>query len=78
MTDRRPRAVRDRRGSPDAFLAERARSGATAAEPRRMSAADFGADPDAVLRGEAGTLRHWNGLLPRVTDTHPERGGRPE
>jgi hypothetical protein len=44
------------------------------AELQRMSADHFGADPDAVLWGETGTLRHWNGLLARVTDAYFRRG----
>jgi hypothetical protein len=44
------------------------------AELQRMSAERFGADPEAVLWGEHGTLRHWNGLLARVTDAYSRRG----
>jgi hypothetical protein len=43
------------------------------AELQRMSAEHFGADPEAVLWGEHGTLQHWNSLLARVTDAYSKR-----
>ena len=74
MTDHRARAARDRQESLDAFLAENARFDAMVAELQRMSAEHFGADPEAALWGETGTLRHWNGLLAQVTGAYFRRG----
>lgn len=74
MTDRQARAARNRQESLDAFLAEKARFDAMVAELQGMSAEHFGADPEAVLWGETGTLRHWNGLLAQVTDAYHKRG----
>ena len=58
----------------DAFLAGKARFDAMVAELQRMSAEHFGADPEAVLWGEHGTLQHWNELLAQVTDAYSRRG----
>ena len=59
MTDRQARAAENQQKSLDAFLAEKARFDAMVAELQRMSADHFGADLDAVLWGEHGTLQHW-------------------
>ena len=75
MTDpRQGRAAPDRQESWDAFLAEKARFDAMVAELERMSAEHFGADPDAALWGETGTLQHWNRVLAQVTDVYFKRG----
>ena len=74
MTDRTTRTARNQERSLEAFLAEKARFDATVAELQRMSADHFGADPEAVLWGETGTLRHWNGLLAQVADAYHKRG----
>lgn len=73
-TDRRARAAENRQKSLDAFLAEKARFDAMVAVLQRMSAERFGADPEAALWGETGTLRHWNGLLAQVTNAYHTRG----
>jgi hypothetical protein len=74
MTDRRAPAAENQQKSLDAFLAEKACFDAMVAELQRMSSEHFGADPEAALWGETGTLQHWNGLLAQVTDAHFKRG----
>jgi hypothetical protein len=74
MTDRQARAAENQQKSLDAFLAGKARFDAMVAERQKMSAERFGADPEAVLWGEHGTLRHWNELLAQVTDAYSRRG----
>ena len=66
--------VMNQQKSLDAFLAEKARFDAMLAELQAMSAEHFGADPEAVLWGETGTLQLWNSLLARVTDAYFRRG----
>ena len=43
-------------------------------ELQQMSADHFGADPEAVLWGEAANLEHWNSRLRQVTDAYFKRG----
>jgi hypothetical protein len=58
----------------EAFLARKAEFDAMVAELQQMSDDHFGADPDAVLWGTAGTLEHWNSRLRQVTDAYFHRG----
>jgi hypothetical protein len=73
MADRRARAAENQQKSLNAFLAGKARFDAMVADLQKMSAERFAADPEAVLWGEHGTLRHWNGLLAQVIDAYFER-----
>jgi hypothetical protein len=74
MTDREARAALNQQKSLEAFLAKKAEFEALLAELQQMSADHFGADPDAVLWGEAANLEHWNSRLRQVTDAYFKRG----
>ena len=56
MTDREARAARNQQNSLAAFLAKKAEFDALLAELQQASADHFGADPEAVLWGEAAWL----------------------
>jgi hypothetical protein len=74
MADREARAALNQQKSLEAFLAKKAEFEALLAELQQMSADHFGADPDAVLWGEAANLEHWNSRLRQVTDAYFKRG----
>jgi hemerythrin len=74
MTDREARAALNQQKSLEAFLAKKAEFDALLAELQQMSADHFGADPEAVLWGEAANLEHWNSRLRQVTDAYFKRG----
>jgi hemerythrin len=74
MTDREARAALNQQKSLEAFLARKAEFDALLAELQQMSADHFGADPEAVLWGEAANLEHWNSRLRQVTDAYFKRG----
>jgi hemerythrin len=74
MTDREARAALNQQKSLEAFLAKKAEFDALLAELKQMSADHFGADPEAVLWGEAANLEHWNSRLRQVTDAYFKRG----
>jgi hypothetical protein len=74
MTDREARAALNQQKSLEAFLAKKAEFDALLAELQQMSADHFGADPEAVLWGEAANLEHWNSRLRQVTDAYFRRG----
>ena len=58
----------------EAFLARKAEFDALVAELQQMSAAHFGADPDAVLWCEAADIERRNHLLREITDVYFRRG----
>ena len=58
----------------EAFLAKKAEFDALLAELQQASNDHFGADPEAVLWGEAANLAHWNSRLRQVTDAYFKRG----
>jgi hemerythrin len=74
MTNREARAALNQQKSLEAFLAKKAEFDALLAELQQMSADHFGADPEAVLWGEAANLEHWNSRLRQVTDAYFKRG----
>jgi hemerythrin len=74
MTNREARAALNQQKSLEAFLAKKAEFDALLAELQQMSADHFGADPEAVLWGEAANLEHWNSRLRQVTDAYFRRG----
>ncbi|WP_291297703.1 hypothetical protein [Elioraea sp.] len=74
MTDREARAALNQQKSLKAFLAKKAEFDALLADLQQMSADHFGADPGAVLWGEAANLDHWNSRLRQVTDAYFKRG----
>jgi hemerythrin len=74
MTDREARAALNQQKSLEAFLAKKAEFDALLAELQQMSADHFGADPEAVLWGEAANLENWNSRLRQVTDAYFTRG----
>jgi hypothetical protein len=74
MTDREARAALNQQKSLEAFLAKKAEFDALLAELQQMSTDHFGADPEAVLWGEAANLEHWNSRLRQVTDAYFRRG----
>jgi hypothetical protein len=74
MTDREARAAANQQRSLEAFLAAKAEFDTLIAELQQMSADHFGADPEAVLWGEAANLEHWNSRLRQVTDAYFKRG----
>jgi hypothetical protein len=57
-----------------AFLAAKAEFDALLADPQRMSADHFGADPEALLWGHVGSLTLWNSTLRAITDANFKRG----
>jgi hypothetical protein len=73
MTDREARAALNQQKSLEAFLAKKAEFEALLAELQKMSADHFGADPEAVLWGEAANLEHWNSRLRQVADAYFKR-----
>jgi hypothetical protein len=74
MTDREARAALNQQKSLEAFLTKKGEFDALLAELQQMSADHFGADPEAVLWGEAANLEHWNSRLRQVTDAYFTRG----
>jgi hypothetical protein len=74
MTDREARAALNQQKSLEHFLAKKAEFDALLADLQKMSADHFGADPEAVLWGEAANLDHWNSRLRQVTDAYFKRG----
>ena len=74
MTDRQSKHEAGRQRSVDAFVTEKVRFDALLAELQCMSADHFSADPDAVLWGNVGDLKHLNGLLAQVVDAYFRRG----
>ena len=74
MIDRDGRAVRNQERSLTAFLAKKAEFDALLAELRRASDDHFGADPEAVLWGEATWLADATAKLKDIADQHLKRG----
>ncbi|CAH0242607.1 hypothetical protein [Roseomonas sp. CECT 9278] len=58
----------------DTFLARKAEFDALLAELQQASADHFGADPDAVLWGQAAWLTDASRRLRDITDQHFHRG----
>ncbi|WP_291295376.1 hypothetical protein [Elioraea sp.] len=71
--DRAERAAVTQQRSLEAFLAAKAAFDAQMAELQAMSAEHFGADPEAVLWGEAASLADWTRRLREVTDAYHRR-----
>ena len=74
MTDRQNRAEKNQQQSLALFLTRKAEFDALLADLQRMSDDDFGADPEAVLWGDAANLEHWNSRLREVADCYFKRG----
>ena len=70
MTKREPNQQR----SLDAFMARKAEFDAALAELQQASVEHFGADPDAVLWGEAAWLADATTKLKDIADQHFRRG----
>ncbi|WP_239451670.1 hypothetical protein [Elioraea rosea] len=67
-------AVANQQRSLEAFLGAKAEFDALVTDLEAMSADDFGADPDAVLRGHAANVAGWTRRLREVTDAYHRRG----
>jgi hypothetical protein len=74
MTDRDARAARNQERSLAAFLKHKAEFDALLAELQQASADHFGADPEAVLWGEAAWLADATAKLKDIADQHFRRG----
>ncbi|HEV7266506.1 MAG TPA: hypothetical protein VGN83_16525 [Falsiroseomonas sp.] len=74
MTDREARAARSQENSLAAFLKHKAEFDALLAELQQASADHFGADPEAVLWGEAAWLADATAKVRDVADQHFRRG----
>ena len=74
MTDREARATRNQERSLAAFLAKKAEFDALLAELQQASDEHFGADPDAVLWGEAAWLTDATAMIKNIADQHFRRG----
>lgn len=74
MTDREARAARNQQKSLEAFLAKKAEFDALLAELKQASDDHFGADPEAVLWGEAAWLTDVATKLKDIADQHFRRG----
>ena len=61
----------------DAFLAKKAEFDALLAELQKTSDDHFGADPEAVLWGEAAWLADATAKLKEIADQHFRRGEYP-
>jgi hypothetical protein len=72
--DRAEKAAVNQQKSLEAFLAKKAEFDVLLAELQQMSADHFGADPEAVLWGEAANLSDWTRRLRAVTDAYHRRG----
>ena len=64
----------NQRRSLEAFLARKAEFDALLAELQQASADHFGADPEAVLWGEAAWLADATAKLKEIADQHFKRG----
>ena len=74
MTDRTSRTARNQENSLSAFLAKKAEFDALLAELAQASEDHFGADPEAVLWGEAAWLSDATANLKDIADQHFRRG----
>ena len=74
MTKREAQATRNQERSLAAFLTKKAEFDALLAELQQASDEHFGADPDAVLWGEAAWLTDVNAKLKDIADQHFRRG----
>lgn len=64
----------NQRRSLDAFMARKSEFDAVLAELQQASVEHFGADPDAVLWGEASWLADSTAKLKDIADQHFRRG----
>jgi hypothetical protein len=74
MTDREVRAARNQERSLAAFLTNKAEFDALLAELQQASDDHFGADPEAVVWGEAAWLADATAKLKDIADQHFRRG----
>jgi hypothetical protein len=74
MTDRDARAARNQERSLAAFLKHKAEFDALLAELQQASDDHFGADPEAVVWGEAAWLADATATLKDIADAHFKRG----
>jgi hypothetical protein len=74
MTDRTDRAARNQERSLAAFLKHKAEFDALLAELQQASDDHFGADPEAVVWGEAAWLADATAKLRDIADQHFRRG----
>jgi hypothetical protein len=74
MTDREARAARNQERSLAAFLKHKAEFDALLAELQQASADHFGADPEAVLWGQASWVADSTAKLRDIADAHFKRG----
>ena len=66
MTTRLATAPNDK--ALEAFLATKARIDQMLARIQTLSDDHFDTDPDAIHRGDVGTLNHYSSLLRQITD----------
>jgi hypothetical protein len=74
MTDREARTARNQERSLAAFLKHKAEFDALLAELQQASDEHFGADPEAVVWGEAAWLADATAKLKDIADQHFRRG----
>ncbi len=74
MTDRQAGAARNQERSLEAFIAKKAEFDTLLAELKQASDDHFGADPEAVLWGEAAWLSDVTAKLKDIADQHFRRG----
>jgi hypothetical protein len=74
MTDRDARTARNQERSLAAFLKHKAEFDALLAELQQASEDHFGADPEAVVWGEAAWLADATAKLRDIADQHFHRG----